>query len=74
MGEQSTTRRAWESRLAAVPPALGRLAVDSEASRGGVLHPLTAPAVMPATIWRLKNTYMINGGMVISRMLVNSRL
>ncbi len=29
---------------------------------------------MPATICRLKKMYMISGGMVISRMFVNSRL
>ena len=33
-----------------------------------------APEVMPATICRLKNMNMISGGMVISRMSMNSRL
>ncbi len=40
----------------------------------GRLHPLIAPDVMPATIWRLKNRNMISGGIVISRMFMNSRL
>src|SRR4051812_23732934 len=37
-------------------------------------QPLTAPEVMPATICRLKNRYMISGGIVISRMSMNSRV
>ena len=37
-------------------------------------QPLTAPAVMPETIWRWKNMNMISGGIVISRMSMNSRL
>jgi hypothetical protein len=41
---------------------------------GHVDYPLTAPAVIPATICRLKNRKTISGGMVISRMLVKSRL
>jgi hypothetical protein len=36
-------------------------------------QPLMAPEVMPATIWRLKKTYMTSGGIVMSRMFVNSR-
>ncbi len=43
-----------------------------EVRRGG--QPLTAPDVMPATIWRWKKMYMISGGIVISRMFANSRL
>ena len=42
---------------------------------GEHLHqPFTAPAVMPATIFRLKKMNMISGGMVISTMFMNSRL
>ena len=37
-------------------------------------QPLTAPLVMPATICRLKKMYMISGGIVTSRMYMNSRL
>ena len=36
-------------------------------------QPLTAPAVMPATIWRLKKMKTISGGMVTSRMFMKSR-
>ena len=36
-------------------------------------QPLTAPLVMPATICRLKKMYMTSGGIVISRMSMNSR-
>src|SRR5690242_12226455 len=42
------------------------------ASKGA--QPLTAPDVIPATICRLKNRNMISGGIVISRMFMNSRL
>src|SRR5690349_10165916 len=37
------------------------------------LYPLIAPDVSPATICRLKNTYMTSGGMVMSRMAMKSR-
>ena len=37
-------------------------------------QPLTAPLVRPATICRLKKMYMTSGGIVISRMSMNSRL
>lgn len=37
-------------------------------------HPLTAPAVMPATICRWKAIYARSGGIVMSRMFMNSRL
>ena len=37
-------------------------------------YPFTAPAVMPATIWRLKKMNTISGGIVTSRMFMNSRL
>ena len=36
-------------------------------------YPLTAPEVMPATICRLKMMYKTRTGIVISKMLVNSR-
>lgn len=35
---------------------------------------MTAPAVIPATILRLKKMNMIRGGTVTSTMFVNSRL
>jgi len=35
---------------------------------------LTAPDVIPATIWRLKMMYMISIGMVMTRMLAKRRL
>ena len=38
------------------------------------VQPLTEPAVMPETIWRWKNMKRISGGMVTSRMSMNSRL
>ncbi|SNT55516.1 hypothetical protein SAMN05421812_109232 [Asanoa hainanensis] len=37
-------------------------------------QPLIAPLVMPATIRRLKNMNMINGGIVIRRMFMKRRL
>ena len=37
-------------------------------------QPLTEPAVMPETIWRWKNMKRISGGIVTSRMSMNSRL
>ncbi len=36
-------------------------------------QPLTAPEVIPATICRLKKMYITSGGIVINKMLVNSR-
>lgn len=37
------------------------------------VQPLIAPLVMPATICRLKKTYIRSGGIVISRMFANSK-
>src|SRR5829696_1924198 len=37
-------------------------------------QPLTEPAAMPSTIFRLKKMNMINGGMVTSKIVANSRL
>lgn len=39
----------------------------------GSAQPLTAPDVMPATIWRLKKMYITSGGMVMSSTSMKSR-
>ena len=50
--------------------------INLQKGQGGSVtaYPLTAPEVMPATICRLKKIYRIRGGIVISRMSMNSRL
>ena len=53
------------------PGSAGRIPRSSGDARR--VSPLTAPLVMPATICRLKKMYMISGGIVMSRMSVNSR-
>lgn len=77
----SISRRSREPsrRPCACGPPVGLAAVGAEERLGRALgerahYPFTAPLVMPATICRLKKMNMTSGGIVMSRMSMNSRL
>ncbi|SMH44521.1 hypothetical protein SAMN06295885_2373 [Rathayibacter oskolensis] len=83
-GHEALTDRRWRRALTRShrPPWLRRLIGPRDLPRtdppaegltSARVQPLTAPEVIPATIWRLKKMYITSGGIVISSTSMKSR-
>jgi hypothetical protein len=71
-GSREMLERTFEDLVTFREP-FGVRAAPRRRDLGFGAQPFTAPEVSPSTICRLKKMYMISGGIVMSRMSVNSR-